>query len=178
MSIKIEQIGPTEVNELKKISEETFAATFGPENTPTDLKEYLTHAYNTEQLLIEINNPDSFFFFAYYNDQLAGYLKLNIKQAQSETFADNALEIERIYLKTGFQRQGLGTALFQKALELATKQKVAKIWLGVWENNKRAQKFYHKLGFKQIGDHVFQLGRDSQRDLIMQKNLAFNKRKQ
>lgn len=171
MTIKIEQIGTKQVNELKKISEETFAATFGPENTPTDLKEYLAHAYNTEQLLTEIKNPDSFFFFAYYNDQLAGYLKLNIKQAQSEKFADNALEIERIYLKPGFQRQGLGTALFNKTIELAAKQRVDRIWLGVWENNTLAQKFYHKLGFKQIGDHVFQLGTDPQRDLIMEKEL-------
>lgn len=81
-------------------------------------------------------------------------------------------------MKKEYKHQRIGTQLFQKALDLAKSQQKNSIWLGVWENNIAALKFYNKLGFEQIGEHVFQLGDDSQRDLIMQKSLVFDKRKQ
>jgi diamine N-acetyltransferase len=40
-------------------------------------------------------------------------------------------------------------------------------WLGVWEKNPRAIAFYRKLGFSEVGEHAFQLGTDSHRDVIM-----------
>jgi ribosomal protein S18 acetylase RimI-like enzyme len=47
-----------------------------------------------------------------------------------------------------------------------------RIWLGVWERNGRALAFYRKFGFEVFGDHVFQFGRDPQRDLIMALEVA------
>jgi len=43
------------------------------------------------------------------------------------------------------------------------------IWLGVWERNGRAQAFYRKWNFRAVGQHVFQLGSDPQRDILMQR---------
>jgi ribosomal protein S18 acetylase RimI-like enzyme len=45
------------------------------------------------------------------------------------------------------------------------------MWLGVWEYNPRAQRFYEKNGFRIVGKHVFQLGTDPQTDLLMQKEV-------
>ena len=45
------------------------------------------------------------------------------------------------------------------------------MWLGVWEFNPRAQAFYEKYGFYEVGRHIFQLGSDPQTDLLMQKDL-------
>ena len=47
----------------------------------------------------------------------------------------------------------------------------SKIWLGVWEKNISAIKFYRKLGFKIFSSHDFQLGDDLQTDLMMEKIL-------
>ncbi len=41
------------------------------------------------------------------------------------------------------------------------------VWLDVWERNPRAIAFYRKLGFAENGDHVFPLGNDPQRDIVM-----------
>jgi len=46
------------------------------------------------------------------------------------------------------------------------------VWLGVWENNARALSFYRRWGFEVVGEHVFQLGADSQRDLIMMRPVS------
>ncbi|SCB82448.1 GNAT family N-acetyltransferase [Weissella bombi] len=169
--IAIKQITLSELPELQKISRQTFLDTFGSDNSAANMKAYLDHAYGDEPLTKELTDPNSFFFFAEDNQQILGYLKLNINQAQTETQGPTALEIERIYVNKAFKHQGLGTKLFQKAIEVAKYHGKSEIWLGVWENNAAALKFYHKLGFEQIGDHVFQLGDDPQRDLIMLKKL-------
>lgn len=157
---------------LQLISRETFAATFGNENSAEDLAKYLEEAYNTDQLTGELENPNSFFYFIYHDDQVAGYLKLNINDAQTEGAALDALEIERIYIRQPFKRLGLGTQLINHALAVAQQTHKTNVWLGVWEHNTAALSFYKNFGFSQVGEHVFQLGSDAQRDLIMQKALT------
>ena len=45
------------------------------------------------------------------------------------------------------------------------------VWLGVWEKNEKALKFYKKNGFYRIGEHSFVIGNDVQTDYIMRKDL-------
>jgi len=46
------------------------------------------------------------------------------------------------------------------------------LWLGVWEHNDRALAFYARSGFREAGEHVFMIGRQVDRDLILVKDLA------
>ena len=106
-----------------------------------------------------------------FNDKIAGYLKVNTGDAQTEEMDDDALEIERIYIINKFQKLGLGKYLFNKAMDIAMEQNKKKIWLGVWEKNKNAISFYKRLGFTQTGAHSFYMGDEEQTDLIMVKKL-------
>lgn len=101
-----------------------------------------------------------------------GYLKLNVGDAQSEVDYPNAMEVERIYIKPGNKRKGYGSDLMNFTVAQAEDAGINEIWLGVWEHNDPAKAFYDKMGFKEISDHVFQLGTESQRDLIMMKSLS------
>ncbi len=56
-----------------------------------------------------------------------------------------------------------------KAVEIARAEGYDTMWLGVWERNFKAQAFYVKSGFTQVGQHVFRLGTDDQTDLIMSR---------
>ena len=51
----------------------------------------------------------------------------------------------------------------------AKQNKKKYVWLGVWEKNVNAIAFYEKMGFKQAGQHLFQIGNELQSDLIMKK---------
>ena len=84
---------------------------------------------------------------------------------------EEALEIERIYIRKKFQRNGLGKFLLNKAIDIAKNQDKKIIWLGVWENNKNAIEFYKKSGFIQSGQHSFYMGSEKQVDFIMKKKL-------
>ncbi|HHQ1160190.1 TPA: GNAT family N-acetyltransferase, partial [Listeria innocua] len=112
----------------------------------------------------ELKNPHSYFYFVFHQEAIAGYLKLNIGDAQTEEIAGNTIEIERIYVLKSFQKKGLGKELFNQAIEIAKEVDAEKIWLGVWEKNKNAIQFYAKLGFIKNGQHDFFMGDDCQTD--------------
>jgi diamine N-acetyltransferase len=110
-------------------------------------------------------------YFVANTTKLAGYLKVNVNDGQSEEMGNESLEIERIYIKTNFQKHGLGKYLLNNAMEIAMEQNKKKIWLGVWEKNENAIAFYKKMGFVQTGSHSFFMGNEEQTDLIMTKLL-------
>lgn len=171
MSIEIRKCTLEDLPVLQKISMETFRDTFQDQNTAEDLQNYLEKAYNAKQLKIELLNPDSAFYFLFDQNELAGYLKININVAQTESIDADALEVERIYILPSFKGKGLGKTLIQKAIELAQKHHKNKLWLGVWEHNLAGLRFYEKMGFVQTGAHSFYMGEDEQTDFIMTKEL-------
>ena len=159
MTITIKKCTLEDLHKLQEISYETFNETFKDQNSPENMKAYLEGAFNLKQLEKELATISSQFFFVYFNDEVAGYLKVNTTDAQSEEMGDESLEIERIYVKNKFQKNGLGKYLFNEALEIAMELNKKKIWLGVWEKNENAIAFYKKMGFDQTGVHSFTYGR-------------------
>ena len=156
---------------LREISIETFYETFKEQNSPENMKSYLESAFTLKKLEKELSNTLSQFFFVYIAHEIAGYLKVNISDAQSEEMGEESLEIERIYIRNKFQRHGLGKVLLNKALDVAREYNKKNIWLGVWEKNEKAITFYKKMGFTTIGAHSFFMGDEEQFDLIMNKTL-------
>lgn len=156
---------------LQHISIELFTDTFKDQNTEEDLKNYLEKAYSRTQLKQELTNSNSTFFFLLDNEEIVGYLKLNINDAQTENIAENAVEIERVYIRSNRKRKGYGTALIEKAEQYAHEKNKKTIWLGVWEENLSALSFYKKKGFNHISSHSFFMGDDEQTDLIMTKEI-------
>lgn len=169
MTIKIIKCNRDDLEILQEISIETFNDTFKDQNSHENMKAYLESTFNLNQLEKELSNVSSQFFFVYFNNEIAGYLKFNTNDAQSEEMGDDSLEIERIYIKNKFQKHGLGKYLLNKAMEIAMESNKKEIWLGVWEKNENAIAFYKKMGFVQTGAHSFYMGDEEQTDYIMIK---------
>ena len=172
MAIKISKCNIEDVQVLQKVSIETFNDTFSNQNSPENMKAYLDRAFHTKQLEKELANIGSQFYFICVDDEVAGYLKVNLDEAQSEKMGDAFLEIERIYIRNKFQRKGLGKYLIDKAIGIAKERNKKNIWLGVWEKNDNAIRFYKTIGFVQSGTHSFYMGDEEQIDIIMTKSLA------
>lgn len=171
MTVNIKKCNLEDLLTLREVSIETFYDTFKDQNTPENMNAYLEKAFHLKQLENELSNPFSQFFFVYKQDEVGGYLKVNIDEAQSEHAGKDSLEIERIYVKKKFQKHGLGKVLLNKALEIAIEQNKKNVWLGVWEKNENAIAFYEKMGFVQTGTHSFHMGDEEQVDWIMTKPL-------
>ncbi|WP_129728283.1 MULTISPECIES: GNAT family N-acetyltransferase [Bacillaceae] len=171
MTIDIKKCILEDSRKLQEISYETFSETFKHQNSLENMNAYLERAFNLKQLEKELSNISSQFLFVYFNNEVAGYLKVNTNDAQSEEMGDESLEIERVYIKSKFQKHGLGKYLLNKAIEIALECNKKKIWLGVWEKNENAIAFYQKMGFVQTGAHAFYMGDEKQTDFIMTKEL-------
>lgn len=171
MTIQIRKCTLEDLPILREISYETFDETFKDQNSPENMKVYLEKAFNVKQLEKELSTVSSEFFFIISHEEIAGYLKVNVNEAQTEEEGEESLEIERIYIRKNFQGQRLGLHLINKAMEMASEQNKKKIWLGVWEKNEGAIKFYEKMGFTVSGAHSFYMGDDKQTDLLMTKKL-------
>lgn len=83
MTYTIRPVTLADLKELQAISRETFKKTFDPFTAPADMAKFLKENYSDERLTAEINNPDSRFFFLIVENEVAGYLKVNVGAAQT-----------------------------------------------------------------------------------------------
>jgi len=160
-----------DIAQLAQLSLSTFTEAFEKDNNPSDFQSYVSVAFTKQTLATELENNNSDFYFLFADQQLAGYFKLNIADAQSEQMALDAIELERIYVKSTFQAKGLGTFMVKEAIRLANNLKMKKLWLGVWQKNHKAIRFYEKHGFEKFGTHLYYIGEDKQTDWLMQLKL-------
>ena len=156
---------------LQEISRQTFFDTFGAVNSDEDMNRYLEVNLSLNQLTEELNNPSTSFFFAKSNNEILAYLKLNEAKAQTEKREVPSIEIERIYVRKEYQNRGVGQFLLDFSFQLTKDKKMKLIWLGVWEHNVSAIRFYERNQFQLFGKHSFMLGSDEQTDLLMELHL-------
>lgn len=167
MYFAIQKVAIDQVLALQQISVQTFTEAFAAQNTPENMAHYLAEGFSVEKLGAELHNPESEFYFALNGEEIIGYLKVNLGQAQTELHDIRALEIERIYVLKAFHGQQIGQLLFGKAIELAKQKNATCLWLGVWEENPRAIRFYEKNGLVPFDTHLFIMGNEEQRDILM-----------
>lgn len=169
--ITIIKVTISDINELQKIGRKTFQETFEDSNSEKNMKSYLEEGFSIEKLIPELNNENSEFYFAKIDNEVIGYLKVNFGESQTELKDNKALEIERIYVSKEFHGKSVGQLLYNKAIEVAKQKGSEYVWLGVWEENPRAIRFYKKNGFVEFDKHIFKLGDDEQTDIMMKLKL-------
>ncbi len=156
---------------LQEISRQTFFDTFGEVNTNEDMNHYLEVNLSMEQLTLEFCNPSTSFYFAKNCNEILAYIKLNEAKAQTEKRDIPSMEIERIYVRKEYQNRGVGQFLLDKSIQITKDKQLKLIWLGVWEQNVSAIRFYERNQFQLFGKHSFMLGTDEQIDLLMERHL-------
>jgi len=171
--ISIRQASQDDAKLLTDLSYTTFWDAFAhhPKNAPDDLAHYMRQAFSVEQIADELNDPRAVFLVAEIEGELAGYAKLVCDHIEPGISAEKPIELNRLYSQQKFLGQGVGQTLMDACFDLARENGFDTIWLGVWEYNPRAQRFYEKNGFKEVGSHTFVLGSDPQTDLLMQKEI-------
>jgi ribosomal protein S18 acetylase RimI-like enzyme len=157
---------------LAAFAESAFRATFGAQNSAENMDAHCAAAYGESIQAREIAAPDLETLVAVQGDQLIGYAQLRWGAAAECISAVKPAEILRLYVDQAQHGKGVARELMDRLFALAGAGGADLIWLGVWEHNPRAIAFYRKHGFTPAGDHVFRLGNDPQRDLILVRPLG------
>jgi|ERR1035437_3062732 GNAT superfamily N-acetyltransferase len=171
--ILIRDATPDDAKLLTDLAYTTFWDAFAhhPKNEPNDLAHYMRQAFSLEQIISELSDPNNVLIIAMFDDEPAGYAKLIYESTEPDIVAEWPVELARLYSHQRYLGQGVGQALLDECIGKAKDAGRDVMWLGVWEYNPRAKRFYEKNGFQVVGSHTFQLGSDPQTDLLMQKRL-------
>jgi diamine N-acetyltransferase len=173
MNITIRRITIDDVAVLSALAKKTFYDTFTGTCTEADMQGFLQKYYNENVLLQELENDLNFVFFIELDKAVVGYL--HFKEAYDsleEVKKYKALELKRLYVLNTHHGKGIAQMLMDYYLNFAIENDFELVWLGVWEHNIRAQKFYEKYGFVNSGfTHDFPIGNTPQTDFWFWKFL-------
>ena len=154
---------------LAELGARTFSETFAADNSAEDMAAYLALSFAPALQAAELADPDSIFLIAEVDGFAAGYAKLKSGEPPDGVTNGRPIELVRLYVSQEFLGRGVGAALMRVCLDEAQRQGYRTLWLGVWEHNHRARAFYRKWEFRDVGTHIFQLGADSQTDILMER---------
>lgn len=141
--------------------------------THDQLQAFLEADFSLQSILKDMSNPrKEYFVGTNAQNEIIGFVLLTQGTTEPclETFADS-VELQRIYVEETQHGKGIGRCLAAEAESVAKKMGFKHVWLGVWEENFKAQKFYKSLGYELVGDHPFDVSGEVQTDLIMIKEL-------
>ena len=161
----------SDADSLRNLCCGTFYKKWKSTNTEADLQTYMNEFFSIKKLAEELIDNRIIYLLAQNDKQLIGYTKLNRNLSEGDLGDLTPIELQRMYVKEEFTGHGIGKQLMNMAIDLAITEKFEVMWLGVWEQNTEAIKFYKRFGFDFYGSHDFVLGADITTDLLMKKVL-------
>ena len=177
MAIRIRPAEIADAGPLSRLGAATFRETFEADNTPEDLARYLAEAFAPEQQAAEIGDPMGTVLIAEDGVDagdiaFVGYAHLVSGRPPGAIQGPEPLELKRLYVARAWHGRGVAQALMDAAIEAARARGAQTLWLGVWERNPRAARFYEKYGFTRVGEHTFMVGTDAQTDWLLSRPLT------
>jgi diamine N-acetyltransferase len=162
---------PRDADLLASLGARTFSETFAADNRPEDIEAYLASAFTPSRLESELADPRTRFFLAEIDGESVGYAKLHSGEAPECVAGPDPIEIARFYVVWERHGRGVAGSLMQVCIDAAQEAGARTLWLAVWEHNGRAQAFYRKWGFRDVGAQAFRLGGDLQTDRVMERSV-------
>ena len=156
---------------LSVLAEATFRAAFAESNTAANMQLHCAAHYGQALQLAEIRESSLETWVAELDSRLVAYIQLRFDAASLAIEGKRSVEIQRFYVDASHHGTGLARELMAHAVARADAVGCAVLWLGVWERNAKALAFYRKWGFEIVGEHIFKVGADPQRDLLMRRGV-------
>jgi len=171
MNLSIRQADNSDRNIICALGVTTFYEAYYELDESSDLANYVLESFSLAQIEAELNDTNSTFFIAELNGKTVGYAKLRENSMVDCLENENAVELHRIYILERAKGKGVGVELMNRCFEAARAKGYKTIWLGVWEENPTARKFYEKLGFVKVGELEFPYGETVGTNFVMKMEL-------
>jgi ribosomal protein S18 acetylase RimI-like enzyme len=137
-----------------------------------DLADYCVRFFSPEAIARELADPALTFFIVEVNDNAVGFVQLREGKKIDAMEGRIAIEIQRIYVLEKMKGNGLGKLLIEHCAGVGKLKGYEVMWLGVWVKNLEAQKFYSKIGMKNVGETDFSDGKNSFVNYVFAKELV------
>lgn len=154
---------------LADLGRRTFTDAFAADNTAEDLAAFLDAAYSPAIQERELQDASLTYLVAERHGELVAFALLRTGKESEHVTDPTALEVQRFYVDRSCHGTGLAQTLMASCVADAAGRGAKSLWLGVFEKNARAIRFYQSQGFAEIGKQIFVVGSDPQQDLVLSR---------
>ena len=162
---------PDDAELLHRLAAATFALACPPHTTLEAIKDFIGTVLSEASFAKYLADPQRVLFVAEDEGVAAGYTMVVFGEpadadAAAAVTARPTAELSKIYVLEGHHGQGIAQALMQRSLDCARERGAASMWLGVNQENERANRFYEKSGFAKVGTKRFLVGDRYEDDFV------------
>jgi len=157
---------PADAPALCALACDTFIETFGHLYSAADLRAFLDKTFGPTGLPVEMADPAFGLRIAEVDGTMAGYCKVGPVYMDIDTQGRRALELRQLYVRRSHHGSGIAAALMDWALDELKRRGAEDVYLSVWSENWRAQRFYARYGFVEVGRNIFMVGDQADDDRI------------
>jgi ribosomal protein S18 acetylase RimI-like enzyme len=172
MAIHVTTAAPADLPELADVAAKTFPLACPPSVTPENIVAFIDENLSEDRFREYLADPDRVVLVAREHSRIVGYVMLirgvpDDDDVQRAVTLRPAIELSKMYVLPDSHGAGVSADLMTAALTRATQLDVKCVWLGVNQENQRAQRFYAKHGFVVNGTKTFRLGAGIENDYVM-----------
>lgn len=154
---------------LADCARETFVATFGALYPIADLNHFIATTYGADLQRGEILDPHTRHRLAFDAAELIGFAKMGAYKLPLPAPEKRPRELHRLYVRAEAKGSGVAAALMDWVLACAREDAAGALYLGVYQGNERAQRFYARYGFEIVGEYEFEVGAVRDPEYVMRR---------
>lgn len=177
MPVSVTLADAADLDELAEVAAATFPLACPPSSPPDDVAAFIVENLSRQRFTDYLADPARTVLTARDDGRILGYVMLvrgvgdNPDVARAVTVRP-AVELSKVYVLADRHGTGVSAALMNAAAKCAAATGARCLWLGVNQENARAQRFYRKNGFGVAGTKTFQLGAHTEHDFVMVRLLS------
>ncbi|MGA9658797.1 MAG: GNAT family N-acetyltransferase [Asticcacaulis sp.] len=170
-AMRILPVTTAHIPALSGLARDTFVETFGHLYPPQDLTVFLEASYSPEKLAADVADPAQMWRLVFEDDEAVAFLQCGpVNLPHPDADPANEGELKRIYVRQSQQGNGLGKMLLSIAMAWMEETCPDRPqWIGVWNENRKAQGLYASYGFEKVGDYLFPVGQTLDHEFILRR---------
>jgi ribosomal protein S18 acetylase RimI-like enzyme len=177
MSVLVSSATASDLDDLADVAAVTFPLACPPSATAENVAAFIAAHLSRARFAEYLTDQERVVLCAHEHGRMLGYAMLirgviadaDVQQAVP---LRPAVELSKMYVLPDAHGAGAATTLMAAALDRASGLGAASVWLGVNQQNLRAQRFYAKHGFAPGGTKTFRLGEGLEHDYVMVRPLS------
>lgn len=164
-------------DDLADIAAATFPLACPPHSSTTAIAAFIATNLASANFRDYLAAPDADVLVAQLDSRVVGYALVLHREpvdpdVAAAVIARPTSEVSKCYVLPEHHGEGVSHDLMAASIDAARARTSAVVWLGVNEENVRAQRFYAKMGFHAVGVKTFDLGGNIEHDLVLAQNLS------
>lgn len=175
--VGIRRATPADARTLAEVAAATFSLACPPGTTEDNIALFIATSLSVERFEDYLHSPHHRLWLACEGAYAIGYAmsvhgEPSDPDIQRSVVHRPSVELSKIYVRDTHHGSGVAAGLMAQTIDEARQSGAASVWLGVNQNNVRANRFYDKHGFERRGTRQFQVGDSLEADYVREKPLG------